>query len=234
MKTGWRKFAKGMAWFCTVWLALFGVATTPSFASVIFYVAAVALLPIQAWQNILEKYLPHFRKYKVLGVVVLFLVAALTAPDSVDTVESPESDLSGEIIIISDGEAETAAIEKEADSVELEEPKGETEQTEVLFSESSVESSGQESVSETNSGPVAEAEPVSESEPEPESESESEFEPEPEPVGTDYVGNVSSKKFHYSWCSSVKKMKESNKYYFNGTRDQMIEKGYEPCGNCHP
>lgn len=53
-------------------------------------------------------------------------------------------------------------------------------------------------------------------------------------VGTDYVGNINTKKFHYAYCSSVKKMKESNKYYHTGTRDEMISKGYEPCGNCHP
>ena len=53
-------------------------------------------------------------------------------------------------------------------------------------------------------------------------------------VGTDYIGNVNTYKFHYSWCGSVKRMKESNKYYFNGTRDEMIAKGYDPCQNCHP
>ena len=52
--------------------------------------------------------------------------------------------------------------------------------------------------------------------------------------GTDYVGNKNTKKFHYDWCSSVDKMKESNKYYYTGTREEMIAKGYEPCGNCHP
>ena len=57
---------------------------------------------------------------------------------------------------------------------------------------------------------------------------------EPEATGTDYVGNKNSKKFHYAWCSSVDKMKESNKYYYTGTREEMIAKGYEPCGNCHP
>ena len=56
----------------------------------------------------------------------------------------------------------------------------------------------------------------------------------PIPAGTDYIGNKSTKKFHYVWCNSVKKMKESNKYYYTGTREEMIAKGYEPCGNCHP
>lgn len=52
--------------------------------------------------------------------------------------------------------------------------------------------------------------------------------------GTDYVGNKNSKKFHYAWCSSVGKMKETNKYYYTGTRDEMIAQGYDPCGNCKP
>ena len=50
----------------------------------------------------------------------------------------------------------------------------------------------------------------------------------------DYVGNKNSKKFHYEWCSSVKQMKESNKFFYTGTRDEMINRGYDPCGNCHP
>ena len=50
----------------------------------------------------------------------------------------------------------------------------------------------------------------------------------------DYVGNKNSKKFHYDWCSSVKQMKESNKFFYTGTRDEMIDMGYDPCGNCYP
>ena len=54
-------------------------------------------------------------------------------------------------------------------------------------------------------------------------------------TGTDYIANKSSKKFHYPDCKSVKQMKESNKVYFNGvTREEMLEQGYDPCGNCDP
>lgn len=49
-----------------------------------------------------------------------------------------------------------------------------------------------------------------------------------------FVGNKNSKKFHYDWCNSVDRMKESNKYYYTGTREGMISQGYEPCGNCKP
>lgn len=66
--------------------------------------------------------------------------------------------------------------------------------------------------------------------------SETEQEDEIQANGTDYIVNInpSSKKFHYPSCSSVKKMKESNKMFFRGTRDELISQGYNPCGNCHP
>lgn len=55
-----------------------------------------------------------------------------------------------------------------------------------------------------------------------------------EAVGVNYIANKNTKKFHYTDCSSVAKMKESNKLYFTGTRDELISKGYDPCGNCKP
>ena len=82
-----------------------------------------------------------------------------------------------------------------------------------------------------------------EPEPAPEPEPVPEPEPEPDPVGrwTDandpevrYIVNLNTGKFHYRGCSSVAQMNESNKGFFTGTRDELISKGYEPCGRCHP
>lgn len=53
-------------------------------------------------------------------------------------------------------------------------------------------------------------------------------------AGTDYIVNTNTGKFHYPSCRSVKQMKESNKMYYTGTRDDLISRGYDPCGNCHP
>lgn len=50
----------------------------------------------------------------------------------------------------------------------------------------------------------------------------------------DYIVNINSLKFHYPDCESVAKMKESNKEYFTGTREELIERGCDPCGNCNP
>ncbi len=49
-----------------------------------------------------------------------------------------------------------------------------------------------------------------------------------------YIGNKNTKKFHQPYCSSASQMKESNKYFFYGTRDEIISEGYVPCKNCNP
>ena len=48
-----------------------------------------------------------------------------------------------------------------------------------------------------------------------------------------YIGNKNTKKFHHSYCGSVKQMKDSNKVPLN-SREQAINLGYDPCGNCSP
>lgn len=50
----------------------------------------------------------------------------------------------------------------------------------------------------------------------------------------DYVINTRTGKFHYSWCSSVGQMKESNKWYYTGTHDEVVNMGYVPCQRCCP
>ena len=49
-----------------------------------------------------------------------------------------------------------------------------------------------------------------------------------------YVLNTNTKKFHLPSCSSIAKMKDSNKQSFTGTRQELVDKGYSPCGKCNP
>ena len=49
-----------------------------------------------------------------------------------------------------------------------------------------------------------------------------------------YILNKSSKKFHKPSCSSVEKMKESNKVERIATRSELMEEGYSPCQSCKP
>ena len=50
----------------------------------------------------------------------------------------------------------------------------------------------------------------------------------------DYVLNTSSMRFHRPNCPSVQDTAAHNRETFHGTRDELIELGYEPCGSCNP
>ena len=49
-----------------------------------------------------------------------------------------------------------------------------------------------------------------------------------------YVLNTHSMKFHLPDCESVMEMNPKNREDFKGTREELIEKGYSPCGACKP
>ena len=50
----------------------------------------------------------------------------------------------------------------------------------------------------------------------------------------EYILNKDSKKFHDPSCKGAASMKANNKEKFKGTREEVIKKGYEPCGVCKP
>ena len=50
----------------------------------------------------------------------------------------------------------------------------------------------------------------------------------------DYILNVKNKKFHKPDCSAASDISNANKQDFTGTRDQLIARGYSPCGICKP
>ena len=49
-----------------------------------------------------------------------------------------------------------------------------------------------------------------------------------------YVLNENSMRFHRSDCESVADIAESNRAYYEGSRQALIDAGYEPCGACNP
>lgn len=67
--------------------------------------------------------------------------------------------------------------------------------------------------------------------------------PEPQPTPSEtiintnsqtYILNNNTKKFHEASCGSASRIKEANKSTFTGSRDELIARGYSPCGNCNP
>ena len=49
-----------------------------------------------------------------------------------------------------------------------------------------------------------------------------------------YILNTSTKKYHKPTCSSATSMSEANKAEFTGSRDELEQQGYSPCGSCKP
>ncbi len=54
------------------------------------------------------------------------------------------------------------------------------------------------------------------------------------PEDTTYVLNTNTMRFHYPDCDSVRAMSEKNRLPVNSSREELIEDGYKPCGNCKP
>ena len=49
-----------------------------------------------------------------------------------------------------------------------------------------------------------------------------------------YILNRNSKKFHAPSCSSAEDISETNREEYTGSRQDLINQGYEPCGRCNP
>lgn len=50
----------------------------------------------------------------------------------------------------------------------------------------------------------------------------------------EYILNTNTKVFHQPGCSYADTISDKNKDTYTGTRDSMIDMGYEPCGHCNP
>ena len=57
---------------------------------------------------------------------------------------------------------------------------------------------------------------------------------EGEDTTTTYILNTNSMKFHAENCDQADNIKQENKEIYEGTREYLIEQGYDPCGACKP
>lgn len=124
-------------------------------------------------------------------------------------VKTFRTDLQGDIVCVSDGNNVTFTVDKNANA--------------DVFGGIGGNSTQQTNPPETN---PPETEPPATTQP-----------PETDPPadnGRDYVVNTSTKKFHYPSCSSADDIKDSNRWDYHGTRDDLIDMGYVPCKRCDP
>ena len=118
------------------------------------------------------------------------------------------TDLQGDIVVYSDGESITVETAKE------------TEEDIFLAPALIVETTEEESVTESTTTAS--------------NDSDSSGSGEINEDNCDYIANTNTYKFHRPYCKSVKQMKEKNKWYFVGDRQDLIDRGYVPCKNCDP
>lgn len=53
-------------------------------------------------------------------------------------------------------------------------------------------------------------------------------------IGITYILNTNTHKFHLGSCSSISQMSDSYKNEVTGSREDLIQQGYEPCKRCNP
>ena len=59
-------------------------------------------------------------------------------------------------------------------------------------------------------------------------------EPATEEASIDYILNTNSMKFHDPNCEWAQKISDRNRIDYIGSREDLIEQGYSPCGSCRP
>ena len=57
---------------------------------------------------------------------------------------------------------------------------------------------------------------------------------EPQVHESQYVINTNTRKFHVPSCSSVRKINAENRLDYYGTKEDLLNQGYEPCQKCYP
>ena len=61
-----------------------------------------------------------------------------------------------------------------------------------------------------------------------------EEQPVPPEEAQTYILNINSKKFHLPTCSGAASIKEENRQESPGSRQELLDQGYEPCKTCDP
>ena len=213
--------------FCISCLPVYGLA----FGSVILSLVGLLSLPISPIRNIWDKTPLHNGLVKGLIFAVLFIIGVSILPNNtvednnntteLSMVESYEDDTTKSITTEMTTEATTETTTTEIITTEA---TTETTTTEVVTTDTTTEATTTEvatteATTEATTTEVVTTEPTT---------------TEVTTTETTYVLNMNTGKFHYPSCSSVDDMKESNKTYHTGSRDEVIGMGYSPCGRCNP
>ncbi len=210
-----------IAWIFTAFTIFitFGMLIEGSLISAfLFFLLTLLIIPLNASQEYINYFLP--RKWlKPFLCLTLFFAGALlfTSPEADKPTSEPEK-----IVRVQQEVEDNAEKISEPSLTTNTEIQGE--KTEVVTSE--VEPIEESAITDTNEpvpDPIDDA-PIKHIEESAEQQSQK-----------TYVLNTNSKKIHMPNCSSVDKMKESNKKVVNvNDISELLNQGYDPCSVCNP
>ncbi len=248
------KAGKILLWILTVFFVLLALAQLPALAGFLSLITALLLVPIRKWKDRVNRYISGKSRQIAVIILAVLSIAAVSSPEnrngnipskSADAVMTAEDTAASIQELIAEMETEIS-VETEAEQTEesVTEMNYESD-TDTEFETEIVTEPTAELITEMITEDITEL--TAETAAEQISESviqrvpETALAPAEEAViesvkdeGWDYVLNTNTGKFHYSDCRSAKQIKDKNKAYFHGTREEVIGQGYSPCGNCNP
>ncbi len=221
-----KKISQIIQWFFAVSFALMSFSTGSIVSGIIVFIAAVLMAPIKPIREILQKIKIKSVVAIILSVVLLF-VGVLISPSSEEP--SNTSGMSDELLV--DDENTTERItESTTESTTETATESTTESTTETTTEEETTTEKHETTTKKTETTTNKKETTTKKT---ETTTKKENTTKKETKIT-YVLNTSTMKFHLSTCRDVSKIKDENYGTYKGTRDEVIDMGYSPCGHCHP
>ena len=224
----------------------------PHIASFLALITAVLIAPVKKWQSFLNQKVKKVGKTIIIVALVFVTLFAVPSDPTIDQVTlqddstTKSTEASAEILtqptetemptpVVTEPPVTEVPTQKPTEPPVTEAPTQKP--TEPPVTEAPTQKPTEPPVTEAptqkpTEPPVTEEPtqkptepPVTEAPTEPTTKVESEG---------NYVLNTDTKKFHFPGCAWGKKIDAENREEFCGTREELIEDGYSPCGHCDP
>ena len=239
-------------------IGMFGMASDSILAGIFMGLFGVSLLPV-VYDNFIYSNL-KFDKRSYLHIIIpilLFLVMCVFMPET-EVETNTDNTVNNNVVNEEEVKDDEKTEDKETTEENLTENETSEDNTEKTTTEKENKSDEQkEETANTKPTTSATTQQANTSSNNKENENKEETttpstpvttptvtpEPEPEEIPSEpivntnsqtYILNNNTKKFHEASCGSASRIKDSNKSTFTGSRDELISRGYAPCGNCHP
>ncbi len=211
-------------WMAFAFFLLLALAYLPYFSGFVAIAAALMVLPLRKWQETLRRVMP--KPARIATIILLALLSVFTAP----AVESETPTLPTELTQVTTEETTLAPTQEEQTEATILPTEEASQETTVLPTEETVQETTVPPIEETIQATTIPA--TEETTLPPTTEETTTQQPVSEEAS--YVVNTNTGKFHRPTCSSVKDIKEENRWDYFGTREALEEMGYVACKRCKP